>query len=74
MTRISGISRLEQLEEEIISMKARLVILDSIASLIRKEFDGHAGRSLIDRTNLLAKEAAILKRLAEDFDIPVSYR
>ncbi len=64
--------RLENLEEELITKKVKLVILDSVASLVRKEFDSRGTRNIVDRTNLLAKEASILKYIAEEFQIPVS--
>ncbi len=60
------------LEEEIIEKKIKLIILDSVASLVRKEYNSRGGKSLIDRTNLLAKQAATLKYIAENFHIPVS--
>ncbi|XP_054759129.2 DNA repair protein RAD51 homolog 2-like [Lytechinus pictus] len=65
--------RLETLEEDLIEKGIRLVILDSVASLVRKEFDGRVGRNMVERTNLLSKQAAILKYLAEEFSIPVSH-
>ena len=53
--------RLQRLEEEVISKRVKLIILDSIASLVRKEFDSRVSRNLTERTALLSKEAAILK-------------
>ena len=53
--------RLQRLEEEVISKGVKLIILDSIASLVRKEFDSRVSRNLNERTALLSKEAAILK-------------
>lgn len=64
--------RLENLEAEIIEHNARLVIVDSIASLIRKEYDSGSGQSMIHRTNLLVRQAALLKYIAQTFNIPVS--
>jgi hypothetical protein len=40
--------------------------------LVRKEFDGRSSKNMTERTNLLVKEAAILKYIAEEFMIPVS--
>lgn len=54
-------TRLQRLEEEVISKRVKLVILDSVASLVRKEFDSRLFRNLNERTALLSKEAAILK-------------
>ena len=58
---IAVIYRLQRLEEEVISKRVKLIVLDSIASLVRKEFDSRVSRNLSDRTALLSKEAAILK-------------
>ena len=66
------ILRLQNLEEDLITKNIKLVIVDSIASLVRKEFDSRGSKNMIERTNLLAKEAAILKYVAEEFKIPVS--
>jgi RAD51-like protein 1 len=60
--------RLESLEATIIERGARLVIVDSIAALVRSEF----GRErLVERQALLGEQAARLKVLAEAFRIPV---
>nr|XP_060618215.1 DNA repair protein RAD51 homolog 2 isoform X6 [Anolis sagrei ordinatus] len=67
----SVLKRIESLEEEIISKNVKLVILDSVASVVRKEFDTKLQGNLRERTNLLTKEASILKYLAEEFSIPV---
>ncbi|KAH0620709.1 hypothetical protein JD844_021406 [Phrynosoma platyrhinos] len=67
------LKRLESLEEEIISKNVKLVIIDSVASVVRKEFDTKLQGNLKERTNLLTKEASILKYLAEEFSIPVSF-
>lgn len=50
--------RLEHLDEEVISTGAGLIVLDSAASLIRKEW---ASRSSTRRTEILNRQAAILK-------------
>ena len=68
----SFICRLDNLEEEIIEKKVRLIVLDSVASLVRKEYDNQSGQTLTERSNLLTQQAAILKYLAESFNIPVS--
>ncbi|XP_062974915.1 DNA repair protein RAD51 homolog 2 isoform X2 [Elgaria multicarinata webbii] len=65
------LKRIESLEEEIISKNVKLVIIDSIASVIRKEFDTKIQGNLQERSNLLTREASILKYLAEEFSIPV---
>lgn len=66
-------SRIESLEEEIISKNVKLVVIDSVASVVRKEFDTKLQGNLLERSNLLAREASILKYLAEEFSIPVSF-
>ncbi|MBN3296116.1 RA51B protein, partial [Amia calva] len=68
----SVLKRLESLEEDIISRKVGLVVVDSIASVVRKEFDTSLPGNLTERGNLLTQEAATLKYLAEAFCIPVS--
>ena len=53
--------RLEHLEEDIISNGVKLIVLDSIASLVRKEFDTRTTSNITERTALLSKEAMLLK-------------
>ncbi|XP_061785364.1 DNA repair protein RAD51 homolog 2 isoform X1 [Nerophis lumbriciformis] len=65
------LNRLERLEEIIISTGAGLIILDSVASVVRKEFDTTLPGNLIHRSNMLGKEATMLKYLAHQFNIPV---
>uniref|UniRef100_A0A8C5WTY6 DNA repair protein RAD51 homolog 2 n=1 Tax=Laticauda laticaudata TaxID=8630 RepID=A0A8C5WTY6_LATLA len=69
----SVLKRIKSLEEEIISKNVKLIIVDSVASVVRKEFDTKRQGNLKERSNLLTKEASILKYLAEEFSIPVSY-
>ncbi|XP_019625723.1 PREDICTED: DNA repair protein RAD51 homolog 2-like isoform X6 [Branchiostoma belcheri] len=64
-------NRLQSLEEELIEKRVRLVVLDSVASVVRKEFDNSLRGNLAQRVKLLAKEAALLKYLAESLNIPV---
>ncbi|KAK2170687.1 hypothetical protein LSH36_1g15005 [Paralvinella palmiformis] len=66
--------RLENFEDFLITHHIKFIIIDSIASLIRKEFDCRSGKNMIARTNLLSREAAILKKIAEDFAIPITTR
>nr|XP_005988404.1 PREDICTED: DNA repair protein RAD51 homolog 2 [Latimeria chalumnae] len=65
------LKRIERLEEDIISKGVKLVIVDSVASVVRKEFDTRLQGNLMERSNLLAKEASTLKYLAKEFSIPV---
>ncbi|XP_046381841.2 DNA repair protein RAD51 homolog 2-like [Haliotis rufescens] len=67
----SLMKRLKSLEEDIITKKVKLIVVDSIASLVRKEFSTSIGQNLTDRTNFLSQEAAILKYVAEVFSIPI---
>lgn len=60
------------MEEEIISKKVKLIIIDSVASVVRKEFDTQLQGNLAERSNFLARGASLLKYLAEEFSIPVS--
>ncbi|KAL0967607.1 hypothetical protein UPYG_G00254410 [Umbra pygmaea] len=65
------LDRLKRLDEDIISSKAGLVVLDSIASVVRKEYDTTLPGNLTHRSNLLGQEASTLKYLAQAFNIPV---
>lgn len=65
------LQRIQSLEEEIISKGVKLVIIDSVASVVRKEFDTQLQGNLRERNKFLAREAASLKYLAEEFSIPV---
>ncbi|XP_061285202.1 DNA repair protein RAD51 homolog 2 isoform X4 [Bos javanicus] len=65
------LQRIESLEEEIISKGVKLVIIDSVASVVRKEFDTQLQGNVRERNKFLAREAASLKYLAEEFSIPV---
>ncbi|KAK7133407.1 hypothetical protein R3I94_015324 [Phoxinus phoxinus] len=63
--------RLGRLEEDIIACRVGLLILDSVASVVRKEFDTSLPGNLTHRSNLLGQEAAVLKYLSQEFCIPV---
>ncbi|XP_048064437.1 DNA repair protein RAD51 homolog 2 isoform X2 [Megalobrama amblycephala] len=65
------LNRLERLEEDIIACRVGLLILDSVASVVRKEFDTSLPGNLTHRSNLLGQEAAVLKYLSQEFRIPV---
>ncbi|KAL8622951.1 hypothetical protein ACOMHN_027072 [Nucella lapillus] len=62
--------RLENIEEAIIDKGVKLLVVDSVASLVRKEY-GNVQGGMIQRTDFLASEAALLKYVAETFNIPV---
>ncbi|XP_073923822.1 DNA repair protein RAD51 homolog 2 isoform X5 [Castor canadensis] len=65
------LQRINSLEEEIISKGVKLVIIDSVASVVRKEFDTQLQGNIKERNKFLAKEASLLKYLAEEFSIPL---
>ncbi|XP_064280344.1 DNA repair protein RAD51 homolog 2 isoform X7 [Passer domesticus] len=71
LTCCSVLKRIMSLEEEIILKKVKLVIIDSVASVVRKEFDTKLQGNLAERSNFLTKGASVLKYLAEEFSIPV---
>ncbi|XP_054256222.1 DNA repair protein RAD51 homolog 2 isoform X1 [Indicator indicator] len=71
LTCSSVLKRIMSLEEEIISKKVKLIIIDSVASVVRKEFDTKLQGNLAERSNFLARGASVLKYLAEEFSIPV---
>ncbi|XP_054106919.1 DNA repair protein RAD51 homolog 2-like [Callithrix jacchus] len=64
------LQRIESLEEEIISKGIKLVIIDSLASVVNKEFDTQLPGNLKERNKFLAREASSLKYLAEEFSVP----
>lgn len=61
-------SRVDSLEELIIERHARLIVLDSIASVARLDFDATKTAA---RQDLLARIASMLKFAAERFHVPV---
>ncbi|CAG8534525.1 9147_t:CDS:2 [Paraglomus occultum] len=70
---------LEGLQELIITHKIRLVLFDSVGYIVRKEFnnmtnemkDRYSSPSLMGRSDMLIRESAMLKFLAESFRIAV---
>ncbi|XP_067847300.1 DNA repair protein RAD51 homolog 2 isoform X2 [Heptranchias perlo] len=71
LTCLDVLKRVESLEDDIILKGVKLIVVDSIASVVRKEFDTRLQGNLSERSNLLSSEAATLKYLAEEFSIPV---
>eukprot|EP01104_Vermistella_antarctica_P005070 TRINITY_DN15490_c0_g1_i1.p1 TRINITY_DN15490_c0_g1~~TRINITY_DN15490_c0_g1_i1.p1 ORF type:complete len:445 (-),score=62.94 TRINITY_DN15490_c0_g1_i1:34-1368(-) len=59
---------LASLEEFIVEKGVGIIILDSVASIARRDF---SSRSLVGRQAQLAKQASMLKYYAEAFNIPV---
>ena len=62
---------MQKLEELIVSCNAKLVVIDSIASVVRKEYDSTINHNMAERSSYLARVAAMLKHTAEAFSIPV---
>ncbi|CAM9625358.1 unnamed protein product [Scytosiphon promiscuus] len=62
------LERLESLQTRIIEGNVRLIILDSIAALARRDF---AREDTVTRQELLTRQAAVLKSLAYTFSIAV---
>ncbi|XP_041069928.1 DNA repair protein RAD51 homolog 2 isoform X2 [Carcharodon carcharias] len=71
LTCLDVLKRVESLEEDIILKAVKLIVVDSVASVVRKEFDTRLQGNLSERSNFLSGEAATLKFLAEEFSIPV---
>lgn len=59
---------LAQLENTVVNKRVKVIFLDSIAALVRHEFDS---ASIIKRQNLLTTWAGTLKSLAEKTHIPI---
>ena len=49
----------------------KLIVLDSVAALLRTEFGGGEASALAARGELLGQQAALLKAVAEAHRIPV---
>ncbi|GFU59892.1 DNA repair protein RAD51 homolog 2 [Nephila pilipes] len=60
-----------QLEKDVIRNKVKLIIIDSVASLMRKEFGTDGMNSLMERNKILMEQAAILKYLAQTYNLVV---
>ncbi|XP_035205409.1 DNA repair protein RAD51 homolog 2-like isoform X1 [Stegodyphus dumicola] len=61
------------IEKDVIQKNVKLIIVDSIASLLRKEYGAASIESIMERNNILLEQAAILKDLAQTYKIVVSY-
>lgn len=63
--------KMDQLEYEILKNKTSLVIVDSLASLVRREFSGNNVQTYHDRSKFLSKISAYLKKIAQLLDVSV---
>lgn len=59
------------IEQDIIRKKVKLVVIDSIASLFRKEYGASVLQSVIERNNILLEQAACLKDMAQTYGIVI---
>ncbi|CAM9998836.1 unnamed protein product, partial [Phaeothamnion confervicola] len=64
------LKKLESLQPFIIEKSVRIVILDSVAALARKDFGGGGG-GIRPRNEALVRQAAVLKHLADAFSLVV---
>jgi len=62
---------LEKLDTDVVLKNYQLIIVDSIASTVRREFHGGQSESLVERAKLLAKIAKMLKELAQHHTVAV---
>ena len=63
--------RIERMEKDIFFLNASLVIIDSLASIVRREFTGNDSTVLHDRAMFLSKTSYRLKMMAELLNISV---
>ena len=62
---------MEQLEHEIIQYNTSLVIIDSLASIVRREFSGNNAAVFKERAKFLFKISSYLKKVAQLLDVSV---
>mmetsp|Transcript_7487 Transcript_7487/g.8999 ORF Transcript_7487/g.8999 Transcript_7487/m.8999 type:complete len:346 (+) Transcript_7487:69-1106(+) len=63
------LAELQALEVKIISNKVRLLLVDSVAALVRLDYSSRG--QIFERQKMLSKQASQLKYLANTFSIPV---
>ena len=66
--------RLDLLKDTVGSRNIKFIVVDSIASLVRKEFDVRKSEGISKRSALLSKQASILKQVKVMFILFVSTR
>jgi len=57
--------KIDQIEWEILRYNTKLIIIDSLASLVKREFAGNNATVLYERSKFLSRISAYLKRVAE---------
>jgi RAD51-like protein 1 len=63
--------RLSTLEEFLVEHNVKLIVVDSIASLLRKEFESSTAKSVSERTSALTSLANTLKYLAQVYRLAI---
>jgi hypothetical protein len=66
--------RIEQLELIVLCKKTGLIVIDSIASIVRREFSGTDSSILHERSIFLSKISNRLKCIAEMLNVSVSFK
>ena len=65
--------RIELMEQFILVHKTKIIIIDSIASVVRREFSGIDSTTLHERAMFLSKISSRLKLIAEILDVSVRF-
>ena len=63
--------RLDRIERDIIEKRVTLLIIDSLASVIRRDFTGACVSTLHERAIYLSKISSKLKTIAEILDVSI---
>lgn len=66
--------RPQSIDEMLLARRAKLLVVDSVASPVRREFDTGNGKAMIERSGLLVQIASILKCIADTLEIVVRLR
>lgn len=64
---------MKQIEFEIVLRKTSMIIIDSLASIVRREFSGTDSNVLYERSIFLSKTSSRLKIIAEVLDTSVMF-
>lgn len=62
---------MENIESTILKHKTSLIIVDSLASLVRREFSGNNATILGERSKFLCKISTYLKKVAQLLEVSV---